>query len=262
MLLANWRLINELLGMVDAVLEIVDIRDPFSTRSKKLERSAELHGLPLIIVLNKADLVPKSVSSSWKKYFRVKEGVPAVYISARHRLGTKVLRIKLREVVNKLPLSAGVFGVPKVGKSTLINTLKGRHSAPTSPYPGTPGYTTRAQVFRLGGYVFLVDTPGIVPPEGVGIEAKIRSSPVDKLRNPVAIALELIQRVLDQNELAFKEAYSIKAVKPEEILKELAFKAGLIYGKDKEPNLQEAAKKVIRDYLNGIVPFYVKPPQL
>ncbi len=247
--------------MVDAVLEIVDIRDPISTRSKKLERIAESRGQPLIIVLNKADLVPRSISESWKNYFEINEGVPAVYISARHRLGTRVLRIKLKEVVNKLPLSAGVFGIPKVGKSTLINTLKGKHAATTSPYPGTPGYTTRAQVFKLGDNIFLVDTPGILPPEGAGVEAKIRSSPIDKLSNPVAVALELIHRILKENELAFKEAYGLTSKDPGEILVEVALKAGLIYGKDREPNLIEASKKVIRDYLNGIIPFYVKPPQ-
>jgi len=260
MLLANWRLINELLSVIDGVLEIVDIRDPLSTRSKRLERMAESQGKPLIIVLNKADLVPKNISESWKNYFENMEGIPAVYISARHRLGTRVLRIKLRKVVNKLPLSAGVFGIPKVGKSTLINTLKGRHSATTSPYPGSPGYTLRAQMFRLGGNVFLVDTPGILPPEKAGVEAKIRSSPIDKLRNPVAIALELISRVLKENKMAFKEAYGINGEDPRKILEEVAFKAGLIYGKDKEPNLLEASKKIIRDYLNGVIPFYIRPP--
>jgi len=261
MLLANWRLVKELLGMVDVALEVVDIRDPLSTRSRRLERIAEMRGQPLIIVLNKADLVPKAVSESWRKYFEVREGLPAIYISARHRLGTRVLRTKLRSVVSKLPLSVGVFGVPKVGKSTLINTLKGRHAAATSPYPGTPGYTFRAQTFRLGRNIFLVDTPGILPPEGVGVEAEIRFSPIDELRNPVALALRLINRVLGENERAFRDAYGIGAGRPEGILEELALKAGLVYREDGEPNLMEAAKKLIRDYLKGVIPFYVKPPQ-
>ncbi len=262
MRLANWRLVKELMQVVDAVLEVVDVRDPQSTRSLRLERLAEREGLPLIIVLNKADLVPRSVSEGWRKFFELREGLRAVYISARHRMGTRVLRRVLKEEVRKCPLSAGVFGVPKVGKSTLINVLKGRHSATTSPYPGLPGYTKKAQMFRVEGDVYLIDIPGIVPPEAVGVEKEIRLKPVDTLDNPVRAALQVVKKVLKHNPKAFLEAYGIDTESPERLLSELAVRKGLIYRKGGEPILHESAKIVIRDYLEGRIPFYVKPPQL
>ncbi len=262
MQLANWRLIRELLLTVDVALELVDIRDPISTRSRRLEKLAERSGVPLIIVLNKADLVPLSVSKEWKRYFE-DEGYPAVFISAQKRMGTLVLRRVLKRVVkNKSPLTAGIFGIPKVGKSTLINTLKGRHSASTSPYPGSPGYTKRARTFRIGEGVYLIDTPGLVPPEGGGIESKIREKPVDSLENPVAIAVELIRKILKYSPNAFKEAYGISSTNPDTILRELALMRGWVYRKDKEPIIQESAKAIIRDYLNGRIPFYITPQQL
>jgi len=262
MQLANWRLIRELLLTVDVALELVDVRDPISTRSRKLEKLTERSGVPLVIVLNKADLVPLSVSKDWKRYFE-DEGYPAVFISAQRRMGTLVLRRVLKRVTrNKLPLTAGIFGIPKVGKSTLINTLKGRHSATTSPYPGSPGYTKRAQTFRIGDGIYLIDTPGLVPPEGGGIESVIRVKPVDLLENPVAAAVELIRKILKYSPGAFKEAYGISSTNPDTILRELALMRGWVYRKDKEPIIQESAKLVIRDYLKGKIPFYVTPQQL
>ncbi len=263
MKLASWRLIHELLDMCDVALEIVDIRDPLATRSRKLEAVARRKSIPIIIVLNKADLVPLRVSEAWKKYFETQERIKAVYISARERLGTRILRKTIREVAEgKTPITVGVFGIPKVGKSTLINSLKGKHSASTSPYPGTPGYTRKSQLFRIGGNIYLIDTPGLVPPDSGDIESVIRSRPIDKLENPVAVALELIKKVLKYNPYAFLQAYGIESRDPNEIIAELARKRGWVYKKDGEPILHEAAKAIIRDYLDGKIIFYVTPQRL
>ncbi len=262
MLLANWRLVRELLATVDAALEIVDIRDPIATRSERFEKTASKMGVPVIIVLNKADLVPLTVSRAWKKYF---EGIgyPAVYISAQKRLGTLILRKVLKKVVKgKKPLIAGIFGIPKVGKSTLINTLKGRHSASTSPYPGTPGYTRKAQTFKIGEGVYLIDTPGLIPPDKDDVECVIRRNPVDSLENPVEVAVKLIKKILNYSPKALEEAYGISSKDPDTVLRELAIRRGWLYRRDGEPILTESAKTLIRDYLSGKIPFYIKPQQL
>ena len=261
MILASWRLVRELLDLTDVALELVDIRDPLSTRSRKLEGLAKSKEVPLIIVLNKSDLVPRRVAEAWKRYFEERESLRAVYIAARDRKGTRVLRRTIKEVTNKSPITVAIFGIPKVGKSTLINVLKGRHSAQTSPYPGTPGYTRKSQLYRIAGNIYLIDTPGIVPPEEGGIESVIRSKPVDELDNPVAVAIELIRRVVKYNPTAFLQAYGIDSTDPDTILRTLAIKRGWVYKSDKEPILHEAAKAIIRDYLDGKIPFYVTPPQ-
>ena len=260
MKLASWRLVRELLGMADVALELLDSRDPLATRSARLESLAGRRGVPVIIVLNKADLIPRSVAESWKRYF-LSEGYRALYISARERLGTRLLRRAIREGSKKCPTVAAVFGVPKVGKSTLINTLKGRHSAATSPYPGTPGYTRRSQLFRIGSKLYLIDTPGLVPPEGGDVESVIRSKPVDSIRNPVDVAIKLINKVLRHNPTAFLQAYGVEGTEPEAVLRGLALKRGWVYRKDGEPNLFEASKALIRDYLDGKITYYTTPPQ-
>jgi ribosome biogenesis GTPase A len=90
--LANWRLVRELLKSVDVALEVMDARDPLSTRSRKFETTAERLGVPILVVLNKADLVPHQVCNRWVSYFEQRESLRSVCVSARKRLGTRVLR--------------------------------------------------------------------------------------------------------------------------------------------------------------------------
>ena len=261
MLLANWRLIRELLSSVDVALEVVDIRDPLTTRSRRFESLCNELGAKYVIVLNKVDLVPRNVVQAWIKYFEEIESVRAVPVSAQKRIGTLRLRKIVRRLDNKKPLIIGVFGIPKVGKSTLINTWVGRHATRTSPYPGTPGYTKKAQLFNAGSGIYLLDTPGIIPVEEDKVEVTIRMNPVDTISNPVAIAVGLIKKIMTYNSRAFVEAYRINSSDPDSILRELALRRGWIYKSDKEPVITESAKLIIRDYLDGKIKFYVLPPR-
>lgn len=260
MRLASWSLIKELISSSDVVLEVVDIRDPVNTRSIKLESLVLNSGKSLIVVLNKSDLVPREVAERWKEYFK-SLGFKSVYISARDRLGTKVLRSEINRMV-KRPLVIAVVGVPKVGKSTLINTLKGRHSASTSSLPGSPGYTAKSQLYRIGRDVYLIDTPGLIPPDSGDVESIIRSEHIDKINNIIPVAVELIKKVLKFNKTAFKDAYKIDEVDPHKILEALALRRGWISRSDKEPLLHEAAKAVIRDYFDGKILYYYTPDEV
>jgi len=261
MLLANWRLVKELLETVDVALEIVDVRDPLTTRSRRFEKLCEELGVKYVIVLNKVDLVPRATARAWVRYFKEVEGIRAIHISAQKRLGTLKLRKIVRKLSDKKPLVVGVFGIPKVGKSTLINTWAGRHATRTSPYPGTPGYTKKAQLFNVGSGIYLLDTPGIIPVEGDEVEIAVRMNPVDNIKNPVATAVSLIKRIMTHNPKAFAETYDISSSEPENILRELALKRGWVYKSDKEPLIIESAKLIIRDYLDGKIRFYVLPPR-
>ncbi len=261
MMLANWRLVKELLQMVDVAVEVVDSRDPISTRSTKFEELCKELGVKYLLALNKADLIPRDVGEAWVRHLREVDGVNAILISARKRLGTLRLRKLVKALSQKKPLTVGIFGVPKVGKSTLINTWAGRHAAGTSPFPGTQGYTRKAQLFNVGSNIYLLDTPGILPVESDEIETLIRMSPIDTSRNPVAVATRLIRRVTAHNPRAFTEAYGIESTDPDTILRELAVRRGWIYRSDKEPVLSESAKLIVKDYLEGKIKFYVAPPK-
>jgi len=259
MKLISWRKLREIVASADVVLEVLDVRDPLATQSKRAESIVRKLGRDLIVVLNKCDLVPLWVSRGWAEYFRSR-GYKTVFISATHRYGTKKLRKAIVEMIAVRPAVLAVIGYPKVGKSSIINALKGKHSAPTSPYPGTTGYTKVSQLYRIGNDLYIIDTPGIIPVEGEGIEAIIRGKPVESIEEPVNVAIELIKRILYYNPKAFKIAYGIAETDPIKILETIALRRGWIYKKTREPNIDEAARAVIRDYHRGKIPFYVPPP--
>lgn len=53
------------------ILEVVDARDPLGTRCKVVEETVLQHpGKRLVIVVNKADLVPRDVLEKWLTYLR------------------------------------------------------------------------------------------------------------------------------------------------------------------------------------------------
>ncbi len=261
MRLISWYKLRDVIARADVVLMVLDVRDPISTFSKRTEKIVKSMGKDLILVLNKCDLVPLWVSKGWANYFR-RQGYKTVFISATRRYGTKKLRKAINTLVTIRPAVLAVVGYPKVGKSSIINALKGKHSAPTSPYPGTPGYTKATQLYRIGQDLYIIDTPGIIPVEGSGLEAVIRGQPVESIENPVKVAIELIQRILSYCPKAIERAYGIKERDPLKILEQIAIRRGWIYKRTKEPNVDEAARAVIRDYHDGKIPFYIPPPQI
>ncbi|ADV64329.1 GTPase [Desulfurococcus mucosus] len=259
--LASWSQLEKMVSRVDVVLMVLDSRDPLSTFSRRLESMVERNGRKLILVLNKADLVPRSVAEEWKEYFTEK-GYTTVYMAAARHMGTLRLRRTIRRVAPSLPTLVAVAGYPKVGKSSIINGLKGRHSASTSPYPGSPGYTRHFQVYRVDKDIMVVDSPGVIPVEGGELEMVIRGFPPEKLDDPVPPAVKLIERILRYHPDAFKKAYGIAETNPLRILEELAVKRGWFYKATREPLIEEAARTIIRNYHDGRIPFYIRPSQI
>lgn len=143
----------------DVLLEVLDARFPDLTRLPSYEKLAEKMGKPLIYVLTKADLVSKEWAEDWKRILE-KKGHPAVFISAKKRWGTRILRNTIKDVAPKFPVLVGVFGYANVGKSSLINILKGKTAAQAAP---VPGWTKGEQIVKISRKIYLIDTPGIIP---------------------------------------------------------------------------------------------------
>ncbi|MDK2372369.1 MAG: 50S ribosome-binding GTPase [Candidatus Korarchaeota archaeon] len=260
MKVASWKEIAKAMDRVNVVLEVVDSRDPWTTRSRKLEEMAKRRGRKILVAINKSDLVPREILDQWVGIFE-EDGLKATYLSARERLGTMRLRRFIKREAPELPAKVLIAGFPKVGKSSIINVLKGRSSASTSPVPGNPGYTRHFQLYRIDRNLYILDSPGILPVEGGPLEMAIRGYPPEELKNPVEVAVSLLERALRSNPGIVKRIYGIEGTDPIEILERLAEKRGWRF-KDGEPNVEEAARQVIRDYHRYKLIFYVTPKDL
>ncbi len=259
--LASWRLLARTVNKADMVVEVLDIRDPVSTHSMKLEEMVTALGKRLIIVLNKSDLVPREVAEDWVYQFK-SSGYDAFYVSATKRLGTRRLRGYIKAVANGQPFTLAVVGYPKTGKSSIINALKAKHSAQTSPVPGSYGYTRHVQLYKVEPGFYVIDTPGVIPIEGGWPDSIIRGKSPEELQDPVPPAMALIEKILSYNPDAFLDAYGVDSRDPLRILEEIAVKRGWRYKLSKEPLIEEAARTVIRDYHKAKILFYVPPTKL
>ncbi len=250
----------KLVKKADVIVEVIDIRDPISTRSRRLEKIVEAFDKKLLMVLNKADLVPRLVAEKWKRIIEG-YGYDVLYVSATKRLGTRILRGTIRWIAESKPFVAVVVGYPKTGKSSIINALRARKGASTSPVPGSPGYTKIHQLYKVEPGFYLIDTPGTIPIEGSWPEAIIRGKSPEELRDPVPPAVALIEKILKYNPKAFEETYRITAKDPYLILEKLAKNRGWIYKKSKEPLIEEAARTIIRDYHKAKIKFFIPPEE-
>jgi len=255
---STWREVRRVVEQADVVLEVVDARDPWGTRVLKVERLAEELGKPLVIVINKADLVPKEVLDKWVRVLRREK--EAVYISASRRLGTRKLWVALKKATEKRPMSVAVVGLPNVGKSTIINLLRGSHSVGTSPIPGFTKSVTRV---RAKTWLRVIDTPGVVPrldEEELALRSALRP---EALEDPLPAAMRLVQLIAGKKPEVLEKLYGFapRGAGPGEayaFLEELARRRGLL-GKGGQPLVEEAARVVLRDWQSGRNTFYLEP---
>ena len=204
----------------DVLLEVLDARFPDLTRLPDYERLVKKMGKPLILVLNKADLVPKEWAEDWKRILQ-REGFPVVFVSSKKRWGTRILRNTIKEVAPRFPVIVGVFGYANVGKSSLINILKGKTAAQAAP---VPGWTKGEQLVRISRKIYLMDTPGIIPMKDPTRLVLIGAYDPNRLEDP-ELPAELLLRILHSldpeewpatvEEYARKKNFLIKGGRPD-----------------------------------------------
>ena len=163
------RMLTEQLRTVDAVIELCDARAPGATRNPDLDVMAQSKAR--LLILNKADLAEDAATAAWLKFYKragleamkfdSAAGNPRDALARVTRLTAPAVdRMKARGV-NKI-IRAMVVGIPNVGKSTYINKLFGRAAAVTGDKPGV---TRGRQWVKIGPYLELLDTPGMLWPK-------------------------------------------------------------------------------------------------
>ena len=162
------RILIDQLKSVDAVIELCDARAPSATRNPDLDRLCR--DKVRILVMNKADLADDQMTRRWIDHFSAR-GLTAVKFNANGSKTREILshieratkpmvdRMKARGVNKTVRLM--VIGIPNVGKSTFINRLYGGSIVKAADRPGV---TRSNQWVKLGPYLEVLDTPGMLPP--------------------------------------------------------------------------------------------------
>jgi len=241
-----WEIVNRVLEKSDIILEILDARLPVETRNKEIEGKAKKLGKAVIFVINKADLIPKKQAEEIKS--RLKQ---AVFVSSIKHHGTTILLHEILKQANrkypqKEKIIVGVLGYPNVGKSSVINALKGRSSAPSS---SKSGYTRHEQLIKVTNRIYLIDTPGVFPFMEKDELKHVLTASMDPsmVKDPEAAALMLIQRLSGNVE----RFYNVKpCTDPEEALEKIALKCNKLK-KGNVPDTSAMAKMIIRDWQKG-----------
>lgn len=155
-------------------------------------------------------------------------------------------------------VSVGLIGYPNSGKSSIINTLRSKKVCTVAPIPGE---TKVWQYITLMKRIYLIDCPGVVPPnqndtaEDILLRGVCR---VENVHNPEQYIPAVLSRVLPRH---LERTYGIKH--QENYLDWLALLArqGGRLLKGGEADLDGVAKMVINDFLRGKIPWYTPPPK-
>ncbi|NPD89132.1 MAG: GTPase RsgA [Asgard group archaeon] len=217
-------MVRRMINGSDVVVEVIDARFPSLSRAKRYEnRVLKNRSKKLFVAMNKVDLVPNKVVQKWKSILN-KEGIYVIPTSARERLSTTILRNSIISAVGKdfFYITACFIGLPNTGKSSLINILKGRSSAPVSPIPG---FTRALQVLRITTRLRIFDTPGVIPIKlSLANQVLLGVIRPEKLPDYMKAAWALVHKIDQLNPGILSETYEIEYDSPPEFLEKFAEK--------------------------------------
>ncbi|NXP59474.1 GNL3 protein, partial [Chloropsis cyanopogon] len=278
------RELMKVLEASDVVLEVLDARDPMGCRCPQLEQAVTCSGgsKKLLLVLNKIDLVPKDNVEKWLNYLK-KEFPTIAFKSAtmmkdktmeqvtkrRARVdfsetsqyfGSKCL-LKLLQGYGKTQdkaIQVGVVGFPNVGKSSIINSLKGKRACNVGL---ARGVTKSMQTVQLDKQTKMLDSPSIIAdPSNSALALALRSI-IDPEGSDPAHVLEGVNAIINHcSKQQVMMHYNIPDFRdPEEFLSLLAQKRGMLK-KGGVPDIENMAKLVLCDWTGARIKYYSQPP--
>ena len=214
------RQLKEKLGQIDLVLEVIDARIPYSSA---YQNSNKLTGNKLkIVLLNKSDVADSNKTKIWKTKIEAKYNCPCILTTTKNQKDTKIIVDKILEVAEPVfeklkqkgllprPIRTIVIGMPKVGKSSVINKLTGTSKTKTG---AKAGVTRSQQWVRVHNKIELLDTPGIIPTVQENQITAVRLAMVNSISENAYdneyVAEELL-KILDKNyNKQIKEYYKL-----------------------------------------------------
>ncbi|NXX53171.1 GNL3 protein, partial [Scopus umbretta] len=278
------RELKKVIEASDVVLEVLDARDPMGCRCPQLEQAVTCSGgdKKLLLVLNKIDLVPKENLEKWLNYLKkefptvafksatlMKDRTMEQFTKRRARVdlsrttecfGSKCLLKLLQDhgkIQNKA-IQVGVVGFPNVGKSSIINSLKGVRACNVGL---ARGVTKSMQIVHIDKQTKMLDSPSIIAdPSNSALALALRSI-IDTEESGSADVLEGADAILKHcSKQQVMMHYSIPDFRnTEEFLTLLAQKRGMLK-KGGVPDIENIAKLLLCDWTGAKISYHSQPP--
>ncbi|MEN9689533.1 MAG: Ribosome biosis GTPase [Pseudomonadota bacterium] len=246
--------IGERIQHIDVVIEMLDARLPGSSANPML---AELiKGKPALKVLSKQDLADPARTALWLAHYNAQAGVLALGLDSSMSQPAKALIDACHQLA---PLRGGmvkpmrvlICGIPNVGKSTLINTLKGKRAAKTGD---EAGITKSEQRIALADDFYLYDTPGVMWPRIIVAQSGFNLAASGAIGvnafDDEEVALELLNYLIVHYPEALAKRYNIPDVarlSDEQLLEAIGRQRGAMQSGGRI-NTTKAALLVIHDF--------------
>ena len=209
------RMMEESLRQIDVIVELVDARAPIASRNPDFDHLFAQK--QRIVVLNKADLADTASTREWEAFFAQKGAEALSFVATRRGQKPAALKAIERASAEKVAKMAAkgvkktvrvmIAGIPNVGKSTFINTLSGGANATTG---NRPGVTKGKQWVRLGPYLELMDTPGMLWPKLENRQEALHLAYIGAIRDGILDTEELALSLLENGMQRWPEAFMMR----------------------------------------------------
>lgn len=232
---------ESLLSSSDVILEILDAQDPSPSPIILTHKSTKTH----IFVLNKIDLVPEDVSKAW---FESLSNIQPTFLYKCVNPGE--LKVKLEDYLLQFAGNTiAVVGYPNVGKSSVINTLKGYRVAGVT---SVPGGTKKVEEHKIGDIVFC-DSPGIEIGDKTPAGALRTATRIESLSDPYTPVHGILEKVPKEKLLILYAIPDFSTIK--EFLTHVSKKLGKL-SKGGVPDFDSASKQILHDWFTHKIPHF------
>lgn len=237
-------IVEQVIREADVLLLVIDARMVEETRHPGIEGQAHTLGKPLVYVCTKCDLVDKETAEQHKRTLR-----PCVFVSATKYYGMTMLHEQILRAGRgkEGDIVVGVLGYPNVGKSSLINALKGKGSARVSKHSGQ---TRGVQRIRVDDRIVVLDTPGVLSHDDDAMTRAVTGS-IDytKVKDPDLVVLHL----LNEHPGVIEEHYDVSPHDdPEETIICIAQRLRM-FKKGGEPDIDKTSRVILKEWQTGKV---------
>ena len=254
------RLIEKDVKNVDAVLQLLDARIPYSSLNPEIQRLVKHK--PRLYVLNKADLADPAVTTRWTNWFK-QQGAGCVSISSKTKGAAAAVRTQIEKELAELiarreekgtqgaAIRVMVLGIPNVGKSTFINCWAGVAKAKAADRPGV---TRGKQWISVPGYE-LLDMPGVLWKKFDSLEIATNLAFIGSIKDNILdieeLAMGLLAQVKEMYPQRLLERYKLKEedlqLDPWELLEAIGRRRGMLISGG-EVNTERAAIMVVDEF--------------